>query len=187
MENIYGKSQNALVVEIREFSELTEEGKDQEENDKVSEEKKLENVTLKVQAIGGYSSSWVKPTVKEKTFPPLTYLENGINCGEICKKRELPAPGSKLMIFLKQLVSLNSLYACFMAAEDFTSELKLSSEARLLYIWMNSQSAMKSYRKRETKPAIGEMVLARANDGNIHRGKVLDNANEFFPVISAVD
>ena len=177
VEDNRGKHKKCLVVAVME-----QEKEEEDSNTK----KPLKNGMMEpISVEEDYNKFW--PNKAIATDEILTYIDDntdhyiGFKVKDISLESKLPEPGSKILIYPINILGSNSLYALIMNGEDFTN--KLSSDAMSLNIRMNLRENVERYQKLQTKPEVGDMVLACGSDDNIYRGMVADNAIEFFPVI----
>lgn len=130
------------------------------------------------------SASRLTSPIKAKSYPNLTYCDDDNFI--IALDSKFPEPGERIMICPTQITTPNTLYAHYI--KDLTK--KLSSDAMSLFIWMNTSSVVKGYRKLKTKPNVGDIVLVFGRNSffhlNFYRGRVTDNTKELFPVMTAL-
>lgn len=141
-KNALEEIQTCLVVKIEDI--------DSEQ----SEEDEADNILEKS------SGDEPEPLVK---YAAVTYLEDEFGghipfiCDRISRNKNLPATGSKILIYRPEVVDVNCIYARFETQDNLRNGC--SSELLALNIWMNSH-LKNTYKKLPKSPVVGEMVMA---------------------------
>lgn len=119
-----------------------------------------------------------------EVFPALTYLDGNsskhvpFTADRMASKRNLPLPGSRILIFKPHIVTSTSVYASFV---DSPVKTETYSDFVQLRLMMNNKKVAESYRKIY-KPMVGELVVVADDRKKWHRGLVVKVLKKSYKV-----
>lgn len=182
LDSALGKNHRCLEVDIEEPEEnIVEELEDEESDDDTEDyyrdfyERSKKNFDV---------------TPDLPYYPRLTYTDNYPKTDHSDKFDELepeketfPLNGSKIMVFIMEVVSPTSMYARLLKQSDVTlrkyEESKSSSQ---LVVWMNDEDVVESYQKLLKEPEVSDLVVAVGRDHLYQRGRVTGKDKDSFKV-----
>lgn len=97
----------------------------------------------------------------------------------------LPTNGSKILVFVMEIVSPTSMYARLMNQSEITKrKFEDSKASSQLVVWMNDEDVVRSYQRLTREPLVNDLVVAIGRDYLYHRGRVASKSNGEFTVTS---